>query len=477
MTETQPKKTRHALSRLLFAALAAAFLALLALRLIPPTSHELGPTTVSAKAEFGRGETTLLVSPLGTVSAQTHAAPLHLDLSITEIDPTSLGNAVSSETAQQELVDSVESDLRDTTMRIVLQLALGAAIIGAIVGALLPRRRWTTVLAGALGAGLVVGALLATTAATFEVEAFEEPRFTGALERAPEVIAAVNREFGSFEELSSRYEKAAGRLSELLSLVAEPTAGPTAGSVSILHISDLHSNPIGVQITAQLAREFDVDAVLDTGDVTSFGASIESRMSEFIERVPAPYLFVPGNHDSPANRAALARARNVTLLDGEVVNIAGVDILGWADPTFTATQDVTTEEGNEIRVAEAERVAQVVAEDLPDILAVHDVRLAEDSVGDVELVLAGHTHEEGLEIEDGTTLMTVGSTGATGLGSFFVEADVPYEAEIIYFEGDRAAAYDYISMTGPGLDFTVERHTLPEEEESSGAGSGFRSPD
>jgi predicted phosphodiesterase len=464
MTETQSRETRHAASRLLFAALASAFLALLALRIIPPTSHELGPTTVSARAELGRGQTTLLVSPLGTVSAQTHAAPLHLDLTITEIDPTSLGDAVSSGTGRQDLVKSVERDLRSTTIRIVVQLALGAAVIGAIVGALLPRRRWTTVLAGASGAGLVVGVLLAATAATFEVEAFAEPRFSGALERAPEVIAAVNREFGSFEELSSRYEKAASRLSELLSLVAEPTPGPTAGSVSILHISDIHSNPIGVQIAAQLAREFDVDAVLDTGDVTSFGASIEARMSEFIERVPAPYLFVPGNHDSPANRTALARAKNVTLLDGDVVNVAGIDILGWADPTFTATRDVSTEEGNAIRVAEAERVAQAVADELPDVLAVHDARLAEDSIGDVSLILAGHTHEEAFEVDDGTTVMTVGSTGATGLGSFFVEVDVPYEAEIIYFEGDRAVAYDYISLSGPGLDFTVERHTLAQEE-------------
>ena len=60
--------------------------------------------------------------------------------------------------------------------------------------------------------------------------------------------------------------------------------------------------------------------------------------------------------------------------------------------------------------------------------------------------------------------MTVGSTGATGLGSFIVEADAEYEAEVLYFDDGRAIAYDYITLSGLGGDFTVERRTLSAEE-------------
>jgi predicted MPP superfamily phosphohydrolase len=253
-------------------------------------------------------------------------------------------------------------------------------------------------------------------------------------------------------------------LSDLLALVAEPVSTPDEGSVAILHVSDIHSNPIGVQIARELAREFDVDAVLDTGDVTSFGASIEGRIAGLIEQIPVPYIFVPGNHDSFGNRAALAAADNVTMLTEDIVEVNGVEILGWADPTFTASDETSTEEANEIRSAESVDVAERVRNHLPDVLAVHDARLAEQAIGDVPLVLAGHTHEADLDVDDGTVLMTVGSTGATGLGSFIVESDAEYEAEVLYFEDGQAIAYDYITLSGFGDDFTVERRTLTDEE-------------
>jgi predicted MPP superfamily phosphohydrolase len=464
MTETVNKVMKPKPVRLILVALLSGVAAALALQLIPATEHELGPTTVTARGELGRGETTVIVPPLGTVEADTHTSPLALSMTVAEVDPAELTEAVQTETGRRALADAVESGLRGTTARIAIQLLVGAAVVGTIIAALLPGRTWTYLLAGACGGAVTVGAFLVLTAATFDVSAFEEPRFTGTLQRAPEVIAAVDQRIKAFEELSSRYEQAATRLSDLLALVAEPVRAPDEGSVSILHVSDIHSNPIGVQIARQLAREFDVDAIVDTGDVTSFGASIEGRIAGLVEQIPVPYVFIPGNHDSIGNRAALAAADNVTMLTDDIVDVNGVEILGWADPTFTASNETSTEEANEIRSAEADDVAERVRNHLPDVLAVHDVRLAEQSVGDVPLVLAGHTHEADFQIEEGTTLMTVGSTGATGLGSFIVESDAEYEAEVLYFADGRAIAYDYITLSGVGGDFTVERRTLSAEE-------------
>jgi hypothetical protein len=109
-------------------------------------------------------------------------------------------------------------------------------------------------------------------------------------------------------------------------------------------------------------------------------------------------------------------------------------------------------------------VAAAVVRDDPDVLAVHDARLAQDSMGSVPLVLAGHTHEASAEFVDGTLVLTVGSTGATGVGSFIVEADRPYEAEIVYFRGGQAIAYDYVALSGLGGDFQIQRRTLDSGE-------------
>lgn len=437
---------------------------LLAVRFVPSVNHDMGPATVSARGDFGEGATTLFVPPLGTVEADTHISPLGITLTVTAVDPNALGRAVAGEVSRQFLEDEIEADLRGTAVRLAVQLAVGGIILGLVVAAILPHRTRATIVAGGMGGGLVLGIVLLLTASTFDVEAFQEPRFTGALERAPQVIAALDRRVESFGRLQSRYESAAGRLSDLLTLVAEPARDPQEDSVAILHVGDVHSNPIGIEITSELARRFQVEAVVDTGDLTSFGQPVEARIGDLIARVPVPYFFVPGNHDSPVNRRALGKVKNVTLLDDDVVEVEGLEILGWGDPTFTASNELETEAGNEIRIEEAADVGAAVDDELPDVLAVHDERLASESLGDVPLVIAGHTHERALEVVEDTTIMTVGSTGATGLGSFIVEADLAYEAEVVYFRDQEPVAYDYISFSGLGEEFEVERSTLVDPE-------------
>ncbi|HVM33953.1 MAG TPA: metallophosphoesterase [Actinomycetota bacterium] len=446
--------------RLAFSACAGGLAAAFALSLVPPVHHELGPARVAARAAIGAGATRVAVPPLGTVAADTHRSPLAVTVTINEIDPEPLARAVSLFGARRDLIASIADDLRGAAVRLGIRLALGAVLIGALIGALLPRRSFGTIGTGAAGGLAVITLGLGGVAATFDVAAFEEPRFEGALQQAPQVIKAVNREVGSLDQVRSRFETAAERLGELLTLTADPTRSPREGSIAILHVSDIHSNPAGVEVVKRLARSFQVDAVLDTGDLTSFGYSIETRIGELLDDIPAPYLFVPGNHDSTANRRALGRVDNVTLLDGDIVTVEGVRILGWADPTFTARNEITTEEGNAERRRVAPEVAAAVAAQSPDVLAVHDVRLAEDAFGEIPLVVAGHTHRRSLEVRDETIVSIVGSTGATGLGSFLVETEVGYEAEVLYFREGAPVAIDYVSFDGLNGDFTVERRSL-----------------
>jgi predicted phosphodiesterase len=339
-------------------------------------------------------------------------------------------------------------------------LVLAGAVIGALTGALMPYRKWKYVLAAAAGGFLAVSTFFGLALVTFDPDGWDEPKYTGTLARAPDMLQAVNRSLGSLDNLRDRFEVASQRISDLVTLLARPLDDPAGGTKAILHVSDIHSNPLGVEVARQLARQFDVSAVIDTGDLTSFGHPVEARVGDLIEDFPVPYVFVPGNHDSIANRAELGRIEEVTLLNEETTTVGGLDVLGWADPTFTASNEVTTEEGNAAREEEAALVAEAVEELTPDVLAVHDERLAEGSYGEVPLVVAGHTHERDSQVEDGTIQLVVGSTGATGLGSFTIEADLPYEAQVIYFRDGLPSAVDYVSFKSLGSEFDIERQVL-----------------
>jgi len=102
-----------------------------------------------------------------------------------------------------------------------------------------------------------------------------------------------------------------------------------------------------------------------------------------------------------------------------------------------------------------------VAERRPDVLAVHDRRLAEESTGKVPLVVAGHVHRRTSETENGTLTLTVGSTGSTGLGAFTVEAEQAYEAEVLHFRDGRLDVVDYVTVRGISGEFSVERQVIP----------------
>jgi predicted MPP superfamily phosphohydrolase len=440
--------------------LVGAIVGLASMSLVPASPRWIGPARVAVEAGIAAGRTDLRLPPLGTVSAKTHLPPVLITVTLVDVDPTALGQTLFKGEGSQELIAQAEEGLRKSAITLALRLVLAGLLLGAVAAALLPRRRISGIVAGAAGGLLGVFAMLAFTAVTFNVGAFGQPRFSGALERAPEVIQAVQKRAGSIGKLDSRFEQAAARLSHVMALLSEPLEDPHLGAVAILHVSDIHSNPLGTELTKQLARQFRVDAILDTGDLTSFGEPIEARIGELLAGMPVPYLFVPGNHDSPAVREALAGIATVRVLNRESETVRGVKILGWADPAFTASSKVSTKDHNRAVRAMSERVALAVEEQKPDILAVHHPALAREAWGEVPLVLAGHRHRQQATEHQGTVVLEVGSTGATGLGSFLVESDLPYEAEVIYLRDSRPVAYDYIRFRGLGSEFEIRRFTL-----------------
>ena len=459
--------------RLAAAAMVGFTCALLGVGLVPAKVGAAGPTRVALRLMPGAGETRLRLTPLGTITADTHRAPARVELSLVEADVEDLARSAVSTTGRIALQQEVREDLSRLVRGTALQSWIGVTIISVAVSALLFGRKGPVLVASTVGSAtgaVLIGALVMTT---YDLDAFEQPRFSGALAHAHQVIDAVAQSEEVLDQAKSRFDVATDRLSDLLVLLAEPNPDPREAGTVVLHVSDIHANPIGFQITRRLAREFDVDAILDTGDIGSAELDtgeistaidpIDSAIARELGKAEVPYLFVAGNHDSPQLRARIVEHPGVEELDDSTVQLGTLTILGWADPTFS-TEPVPEEEKAQRRLEVAPVVNESVTEINPDVLAVHDSRLASDSLGDVPLVLTGHTHERGETVEDGTLILTVGSTGATGLKHLTFESGRDYEAEILYFNGDDLVALDYVSFEDIGGDFELSRRTFEPDD-------------
>jgi predicted phosphodiesterase len=249
----------------------------------------------------------------------------------------------------------------------------------------------------------------------------------------------------------------AGQIAQLSRAATAPLAGANPAEIRILHVSDIHLNPLGVEIARNLATTFQVAAVVDTGDLTSFGLPGEANIGTMLEAFPVRYYFVPGNHDSPTNRAEIASHPNVTVLNGTTADIDGVRILGFGDPGFTAYGGTSYEAATALRQQAAPEVARLVAAEHPSVLAVAGGGLAENSLGSVPLVIYGDIHKRTESVDSGTRVLTVGSTGATGLGAFTRADGRAYEAEVLRFIDGKLIGLDYVTVHGVSGNFTVDR--------------------
>ena len=425
------------------------------------TRGDVGPGQVALGAHWATdAHTTIAIPPLGDVVFETHRPPLAIEVRIDAIDPTAAQRLATDEAAVDRFGDDAAKELRTLVVRWAWRALFVSIAAGMVAGALVWPRRVLPPVVGGLTAGVAVALLLAITWVGFSRTALRDPEYRGALEEAPAVLAAIDREWGGLQTVPDRLRALAGNITELYATVgADDVAVGTEAEdeVRILHISDIHSNPIGLELARGLATGFAVDAIVDTGDLTSFGLPIETRIGALLQDMPVPYYFVPGNHDTRANRAAVAAFPNVTLLDGEVADVGGVRILGVADPAVTADGEDSDAVANAKRDDQAPEVAALVDRLGPDVLAVATVRQSVDALGRVPLVVGGNSHRRSDRTVDGSRVLTVGSTGATGIGTLTEERDGRYEAQILRFRNGQLAIVDYVTFTGVGGDYTISR--------------------
>lgn len=482
---------RHIATGLAVVAVALAGVAL-GLTLGSRTVAEVGPFHAELSLAPGwDGQTSVVIPPLGSLHLDSHDGPAQLTVRLGALDQARTQQMINEPGGITRATQSVADDLVGGVIRVGLG-SLGAAVLGAMVLAALVFRNVRKVAwAGGLALAVVAGSL-GMAAATFRFSAVEEPRYEGLLVNAPALVGDVQRIADEWEQYADQLQRMVANVSTLYAAAsALPVFEPDESQTRVLHVADLHLNPNAWPIMRTVVQEYNIDLIVDSGDIVDWGTEPESAYLDSIQLMEVPYVYVRGNHDSPLTQAAVAEQSNAIVLNNQVTVVQGLVIAGIADPRFTPDQQTVPHTGQEAGAVQRSVVdsGTALADTIRaygepvDIAVVHDPLAAERLEGVVPLVLAGHSHDrhvrpltaiaEGAESSEpapeGTLLMVQGSTGGAGLRGLQGEHPEPLALSVLYFDEEQEfVAYDDIAVGGHGLsEVTLQRHivgSLPEPE-------------
>src|SRR5690625_1394381 len=207
---------------------------------------------------------------------------------------------------------------------------------------------------------------------------------------------------------------------------AQVFSDPEAEYATFLMIADLHCNVGMAPVIATAAELSEADAILNAGDTVMSGTEVESFcVNAFADALPPtsdlPVIVADGNHDSVLT-GEQERNRGRTVLDGDVVEVAGVRVLGDTDPTLKEIGTGTRPDRDETVLQMGERLRDQACElqdegDPADILLIHSPHAGRQSLeaGCVPLNLSGHMHSQGgpWQLGWGVQYISSSTAGAT----------------------------------------------------------------
>lgn len=414
-----------------------------------------------------RGFTSLNVPPFGVVRAQTHLPPLNFQVTLNNINLDMLQEVIPR-FAQDDFIEQLQTQIRQFLYYFFLRI-LVLGFLGGAAGVYLSGMRQIkpVMLGGSIGL-ILIGIFILTAIFSYNTMAFTNPEFEGVLSAAPWMVGLVEESIIKVNTLGEQMEVMATSIYNVFEKIEriEPL-GIIDGELQVLHVSDIHNNPVGMKFTNQVINTFDVDLVIDTGDITDFGTPLEADLIGDLADFNVPYVFVPGNHDSPEVISRMKEIDNVIVLEEGKINMLGLVIAGIADPSSRSVEMAV--EGQDVLKDYAQRLESVVEEGAAtDIAAVHHPGISEGLTGSVPVILNGHTHTLDIRQERGTWLFNAGTTGAAGIRGFQTRKEVPYSVVLLHFvqeeEAHRLIAYDIIKVFQLHSGFSLERVLLPQEE-------------
>ena len=428
------------------------------------TSTSIGPLEVNLHVALSfTGDTVLHVPPLGSVTVDSHDGPLRLDATVEGVNIDNAREIFDDPRVLEGLEGRILADVRSgVTAAIIRGVAAGTAgAVGLGLLAMRPRRR--AALTGATALGLMVGST-GVAAASIDRDSILEPTYTGLITSAPALFGDAETIAANFADYREGLVSMISRVSRLYDVTSTlPVYQASDDTIRVLHVSDLHVNPTSWAVIRSVVEQFEVDVVVDTGDIVHQGTVLENGYVEEISTVPVPYVFVRGNHDSRITERAVAAEPNAVVLDRDVVEVAGLTFFGAGDPRFTPDKSQAD------LADEAERLAgQRAADDASragekiDVALMHNPVAARELDGVGPVILCGHMHARDREVlPGGSWLFQQGSTGASGINALRNEKPTPITLTVLYFDSrtSELEAWDDITLGGLGLTSAeIERH-------------------
>jgi predicted MPP superfamily phosphohydrolase len=462
------------------------------------------------------GGTEVDIPPLGSLHLDSHDGPIHLNVNLGSLDQSRTEALIDDPTAISSAGQNAVEDVRTGVIRLGVR-TLGIAVLSALVLATVIFRNVRRVAVAGVTALVVTGGSLGLAAGTLRPGSIAEPRYEGLLVNAPAVVGDARRIADNYGRYADQLQQIVSNVSRLYTTVsALPVYEPAGNTTRILHVSDLHLNPAAWGLIRTVVQTFDIDAVVDTGDMVDWGSSAETGYVSSIPSVGVPYIYVRGNHDSMAIQSAVARQRNAIVLDNAITTVDGVTIAGIGDPEFTPDKSETppANDADEPAVTPLVQAGQTMAETIRqhstpvDVALVHDPAMAAPLSGTVPLVLAGHLHRREVSVlptftaapdpsasasiaptpsapADGaatppqqTRLLVEGSTGGAGLRGLEKEEPTPLSLSVLYFdEKHQLKAYDDIQLGGTGQsNVELQRNVIGAKPEDAPTPSGSVAP-
>lgn len=450
--------------------------ALLAVWLFGYSSIDMEGITVKvALAPSQTGVTELHFPPFGVITAKTHQGPVKLCLTLEQIDSVFLKDQLTNTADSKDLLLRLQKGIKESVYFFALRQFVIALIIALFVILVVWRTNFKTALLHAVLCTTLLSVPVVYAISTYDSHAFNEPEYKGVLSMAPSVMEFVSHSLTDLNMVKENTDKIVTNFKKLFinadNLMVMANAEDQPKIVKILLISDLHSNPVGVEFIKSTAERFQVDFIINAGDLTDFGTATEFEAIKELQDIKIPQLFIAGNHDNPEIIDIVKKLNNFTVLNGQTVSISGIKVTGFADPLAdtTAVQFDNTEEGQQLMADEALHIrAALKGQDRPDILVVHNNSLGLKLTSLARVTVSGHNHQLQVKQQQGSIFINPGTVGAAGLRGLYSEEGKAYSAVIAYLIPDSGLiAMDLIDYEPASNQFSLQRKVvqpMPENE-------------
>lgn len=319
----------------------------------------LGPHQVSFATNY-RGEIQVDLGPIGNAYLPSPRAPIGVDITVGGVgavdgqtsffsaqtltaytglvrEPEEVAAGVVDRLTQDMLVESLQAEL--VLLAVFALWKIRRQLLAPWLIRRVPRRRSVAVYLTVMA--LVLGSALAPRPPVQGI------RVPVALDLGPSLYGLtvdsllladlLDRGVKGINLLASRQQRAVNTYIDAagasLSAQAAQLPQPEPGESLLLGFSDLHCNEATTELITRMVTLTQPAQVLDSGDDTVNGTAPERFCITREARISGdvPLVVATGNHDSDVTESQMRNA-GMTVLDGSVIESAGLDILGDDDP-------------------------------------------------------------------------------------------------------------------------------------------------